>query len=66
MVSFPSIQQVPPDPECIGRSGDLMFDESRRIIVGFCTEKTDPIAGHDPSDRKKEGNKNLSVTKMRE
>ena len=44
----------------------MMFDESRRIIVGFCTEKTDSIAGHDPSDRKKEGNKNLSVTKMRE
>ena len=44
----------------------MMFDESRRIIVGFCTEKTAPIVDHGPSDRKKEENKYPSVTKMRE
>ena len=66
VVSFPNIQQVPPDPGCMRRSEDLVFDRSRRFIVGFCAGKTDPIVGHSPSDRKKEGNKNLSVTKMRE
>ena len=65
-MSVLSIEQGPPDPECVGRSEDLMSDENRRIIVSFRTEKTDPTADHGPSDRKKEGNKNLSVTKMRE
>ena len=65
-MSVLSIEQEPPDPECMGRSEDLMFDESRRIIVSFRTEKTDPTADHGPSDRKKEGNKYLPVMKMRE
>jgi hypothetical protein len=65
-MSVLSIEQEPPDPECMGRSEDLMFDESRRIIVSFRTEKTDPTADHGPSDRKTEENKYLSVTKMRE
>jgi len=66
VVSFPNIQQVPPDPGCIRRSEDLVFDRSRRFIVGFCAGETDPIVGHSPRDRKKEGNKNLSMTKIRE
>ena len=66
IIGFPNIQQVPPDPGCVGRSGDLVFGRSRRFIVGFCAGETDPIVGHSPRDRKKEGNKNLSMTKIRE
>ena len=60
-----SIEQ-PPDPECVGRSENLMFDESRRIIVSFRTGKAEPTADRSPSDRQTEKDKYLSVTKMRE
>ena len=65
-MSFPDTQQVYPIPGSIERSGGVVLDKDRRFIVGFCAGKTDPIVDHSPSDRKKEGNKNLSVTKMRE
>jgi hypothetical protein len=66
VVSFPNIQQVPPVPGCVERSGGLVFDRGRRFIVGFCAGETDPIIGHSPKDRKKEGNESLSITKIRE
>jgi hypothetical protein len=65
-MSVLSIEQGPPDPECVGRSEDLMSDENLRIIFIFRTEKTEPTADHSPSDRQTEEGKYLSVTKMRE